>query len=642
MRAIDFETYLIGDKSIFPKPICLSSYNGTEAFLFRKDEMYEHLKQILPEETIIAHNAVFECGVIITHFSDLKDLVFKALNEGRIICTKINEQLYDILREKSIGKFSLANLVKVYFDEDISDSKTADAWRTRYEELENLDQWPQEAINYAINDSIYAYKINQLQKPVDYKLHVQSEVYLNLMGAAGIDIDTSRVETLKSEILDFLNPRYEFLIGLGYCVRKKGKVNKQIKKLQEYIETLDIQKDYTATGLIKVGAESLEKYGQQCEDKIINTFRELTIYEKALSAYVNRMTADKIYSQYSAVKNTGRTSSNGSKLFTSLNIQQMPRQVPNVSYDIRNCFIPPKGFDILSIDYAGLELCSTAHQLYKLYGYSSMRDTLNSGDTPVDMHSKLAARIKRVSYEEFIKNKDKETRQLAKPINLGFPGGIGYDTMRHILWKDGIKTRFEILHKEPRKTDLYYYLHSLSDPRMRITRLSKKEYALVIDELVKFKRDFLDLYPELEEFLKETHNKFLTGKHKFIKNEFDEWEKEPMYAYEVNGFKRDWCTYTALCNGYLMQTPSALGAKRAVINVMNKYYGHPDVQPIAFIHDEILFTIRKDRMDIVKDLCNIMIESMKEVLSSVRITVEASLSEQWQKADGFWTEKYWK
>ena len=645
LRTIDFETHLIGKHSIFPKPVCLSTYDGTRAFLYRKSDIEGFLAEKLQHSFIIAHHATFECGVIIIHYPELTQLVFNALDEGRIYCTKIAEQLNNILRKQPINSLSLSNLVKHYFSTDISASKGADAWRLRYSELEEVKVWPQEAIDYAIDDSIWAYKLYQIQDKQPQRLCTQAAVYLNLMGSIGIDLDLERVQQLKKEVIHHLQPHYDFLFNQGLCVvQRNGQYKKEVKKLQEYVDSLNVRKVYTNKGQISVKAEALDFYKQQLDDPVLHSFSLLSLYEKVLSSYVSRMQESPIYSQYSAVKNTGRTSANGTNLFPSINIQQLPRKVTNVTYDLRNCFVPPEGFKILSIDYGGLELCSTAHQLYTLYGKSAMREVLNEGAEPVDMHSRLGAKIKKIPYKEFIDNKVqyKDIRQLAKPINLGFPGGLGYDTMRSILWKDGIKTEFKILHTERSKRELYYYLHSLCRVDIRIARLAKNEYALVKDELISLKRDFLDLYPELDLFLKETHRKFLTGEIKYVKNDYGEWEEEPMYAYEVAGFKRDWCTYTALCNGYLMQTPSAIGAKKAVSKIVRTYWHHPDVIPLAFIHDEILFAIREARTDLVPDLAYIMIDEMKSVLSSVRITVEASMSDQWQKSEGFWTQKYWR
>lgn len=648
--SVDFETHLIGNAAVFPKPVCLSAYDGSETFLFNNPDARQFLSEHLNVDLIIAHNAVFECGVIVTHYPELAQKLFDALDNGLIYCTKINEALWNVQREKQINKLTLAELVMHYFKTDISASKTADAWRLRYSELDEIpiSQWPKEAVDYAIDDSIWAYKLHSKQQPIPQQLALKSAVYLNLMGSQGFAIDQSRVLLLEKEIWEYLTPRYDFLVSQGFCdyMPNRGAPRKQMKRLREYIENLGIELQYTLKGGVATSGEALAAYMTQKDDDVLKAFSELSKYEKILTAYVSRLkNSEKIYSQYSTTKNTGRTSSSGSMLFDSINIQQIPRAVESVTYDVRNCFVPRPGFKICSIDYSGLELCSAAHQLYSTLGYSYMREALNEGNKPTDMHSKLAAKIKKVNYDDFIEHKKepeyKDARQKAKPINLGFPGGIGYDTMRHLMWRDGIKTRYQVLETAHRKEDLYYYLTNISAPDLRIRRNGKREYALVQDELVILKRYIFDLYPELEQFLKETHNKFLTGKMKYVKNEFEEWEEEPMYMYDIYGFKRDWCTYTALCNGYLMQTPSAIGAQKAVNKICRTFYNEPDIIPQAFIHDEIVFEVRDGRIDLIEQAANIMITEMQTVLSSVRIAVEASISDYWQKADGFWTQSYW-
>lgn len=649
--AIDFETFLISDGAIFPRPVCLSAYNGSEAFLFSREDGREFLKTKLNSCLLIAHNAVFECGVIIKHYPELTELVFDALDNGLIHCTKINEALWNIQREKKIYQLTLSALVKHYFNEDISAGKGEDAWRMRYSELDGvpLSEWPQEAVDYAIDDSIWAYKVYNKQEHIEQNLALKSAVFLNLMGSEGFAIEKSRVDLLEKEIWEFLTPRYDFLVEQGFCdyIPKQKQPRKQIKRLKEYVESLGLDLMYTIKGATATSGEALASYLTQKDDAIIKAFSELSRYEKILTSYIKNLKgADKIYSQYSTTLNTGRTSSSGSKLFRSVNIQQTPRAVEGVSYDVRNCFIPRPGFKIGSIDYSCLEICATAHQLYKTLGYSYMREMLNEGNAPTDPHSKLASKLKKVSYEDFIAHKKepeyKETRQKAKPLNLSFAGGVGFDTMRHLMWRDGIKTYFRILETSPRKTDLYYYLTNLAQPDIRIKRMNKYEYALVQDELVLLKRYMFDLYPCLEEFLKETHKKFLTGKVKMTKNEFDEWEEEPMYMYDTHGFKRDWCTYTALCNGFLMQTPSAVGAQKAMNKLIRTFYTNPDIYLQAFIHDEVVFEVREGRYDLIDQAANIMIDEMQTVLSSVRIAVEASVSDYWQKADGFWTKQYFK
>ena len=649
----DYETFLIGDGAIFPKPVCLSYYDGRDkGILTSKYDIIQLFKNYLGNnDIIIAHNAVFECGVTVTHYPELADLVFDALDNGLIYCTKINEALWNIQREKSVHDLTLAGLVKHYFNVDISaGKKEPDAWRMRYSELDGIpiSEWPTAAVEYAIDDSIWAHKIYKIQQPIDQRLALKSAVYLNLMGAQGMLIDRSRVLLLEKEIWEFLTPRYDFLVAEGFCdyLSRQKQPRKQVKKLKAYVESLGVDLMYTTKGMVATSGEALASYLTQKEDPVLKAFSELAKYEKILTSYIKNLKEanPRMYTQYSTTLNTGRTSSSGSKLFPSCNIQQPPRAVEGVTYDVRNCFIPKDGFKICSIDYSGLELCSAAHQLYSTIGFSYMREALNEGDKPTDMHSKLAAKIAGMSYEDFMLRKSelKDLRQKAKPINLGFPGGIGYDTMRHLMWRDGIKTKYRILETAKRKNDLYYYLTMLASPDLRIKRLNKGQYALVQDELVLLKNYMFSLYPDLEQFLKETHNKFLTGKTKWVKNEFDEWEEEPMYRYETHGFVRDWCTYTALCNGYLMQTPSAVGAQKAMNRMIRHFWNCPDFTPQAFIHDEVVAEVNPNRTDLIEEAAYIMIEEMQSVLSSVRIATEASMSDYWQKADGFWTQQFWQ
>jgi DNA polymerase I-like protein with 3'-5' exonuclease and polymerase domains len=82
--------------------------------------------------------------------------------------------------------------------------------------------------------------------------------------------------------------------------------------------------------------------------------------------------------------------------------------------------------------------------------------------------------------------------------------------------------------------------------------------------------------------------------------------------------------------------------QKAMNKIIKTYWKHPDVIPQAFIHDEIVGEIREDKYDLLQDVANIMMSEMQSVLSSVRIAVEASVSDYWQKADGFWTRQYWK
>jgi len=670
--AIDFETYLISAEEVIPRPVCLSWADDLNTGLVAtKTEMETVLKNYLEDDNvvIIAHNAEFEGNVIDKHFPNLQSALYKKFLDGKFTCTKVYEQHISNIEQRGLHSFALDSLVKKYFKLDISeDKKNPDAWRLRYHELDGIpvDEWPEEAKRYAIDDSKWALKIYKLQQEnkLNIDLSVCADFFLNKMGNLGITTDHDRVLLLEKELIAKLTPKYKALEEKGLTqLGINGKYKKNVNNLRAYITENVTALEYTAKGSVAVASEVLVRYlGSLPEDsKVKDTLQnyiDIMKSEKILTAFVSRLKEANPYirSRYKAVVSSGRTSSSTSQNYPSVNIQQMPRAVQGVTWDIRNCFIPRKGYKIVSIDYAGLELASTAHQLNSLLGMHDMLDTINSGEEPVDMHSMLAYRLMNLkektkeTYKSFVSKKKeapyKDYRQLAKPINLGFPGGIGYDTMRTLLARDNIFPKLQVLESSPFENQLTWKRSRCRKEGypVRIRRVEEKKFELIYDELVGLKQELFGLYPDLEYFLKNGHLNFLTGNHKMMKNEYGEWEKEPMYGFEVQGFNRDWCTYTQLCNGLLMQSPAAIGAKKAMVEIIRRFSGDKRIHPLAFIHDEIVFEVlTNDEMyAIIEEISEIMIDKMQSVLKDVRITVEAEAFDYWKKAGGFYEKTYWK
>ena len=673
MIAYDFETHLISNETPWPKPVCLSFYDGKkEGLIVGHEEMSQKLKEMFRSgELLIAHNHSFEANVIDTWFPEHKDDLKRAISGNKLACTKVYEQLLDNTRKKQLQRFGLDSLVKSYFKEDISaEKKDPDAWRLRYSELEGipLEEWPKEAVSYAINDSIWTYKAYMKQKAtsIDCSLSVAADIYLNKMGSYGLLVDKERVLTLEKELLDIIVPRYKELekLELVSYVKSTGKYKKNMTNFRTYMEENIPAVEKTVKGNTSTSKESMGRYLATLEPdteahKVVLNFLEIMKYEKMLTAYVARLkTADPIIrTSYRAAVSSGRTSSSSSKAYPSVNIQQMPRTVEGVTWDVRNCFVPREGYKICSIDYAGLELASTSNQLFTLTGKRDMLDVVNSGDKPRDMHSMLAYRIMNMkektneTYESFVKNKKKEPyagyRQLAKPINLGFPGGIGFDTMRSLLIKDGINPKLVVLESSVYESNLAWKRRATRKEGYptRVRRTGFKEFQLVYDELVALKQELYGLYPDLEYFLTEGHNEYLTGEKKMVKNEYNEWEPEPMYAFNVGDFQRDWCMYTQVCNGLLMQSPAAIGAKKAMVKLIETYGDSKVVRPLAFIHDEIVFEVVEDEdlmKSLIKDVSETLIDEMQSTLKHVRIAVEAEVFDYWKKAGGDYCVTYFK
>ena len=314
------------------------------------------------------------------------------------------------------------------------------------------------------------------------------------------------------------------------------------------------------------------------------------------------------------------------------------------TYDVRSCYIPRPGFKLVPIDYNNLELLSCASQLRRFYGVSDMANIIMSGDKPTDLHSMFASKLmgqeeKRViTYDDYILNKKdpkyKAYRSKGKPMSLGRPGGMGYDTIRSQCEMVGIILDYKVLfsHDHERTVKRMFFKHGETQPNLRVKRTGFREWSIVKDEVVGIRKALDELYSDLSEFLNEGHKKFLTGEHRFKKNEFGEWEKEVFYRFDSHGVKRDYCNYTAFCNGYLMQTPSAVGAKYAGYKLFREFESTDDVNMLAFVHDEYIMEIRDDKhlMDNVERCSEIMIDSMIEKLG-IRVAVEWQIQNYWSK-----------
>ena len=612
--AIDFETYLIcEEEGTSPRPVCMSYYNDNYSGVLIGSDIVVFLKSIPEDVEIIAHNLKFEFNVILKHYPELTSWVFSRLEAGTVWCTLISEQIMELSHTVKTNKYALSDLVLRYLGIDISETKKGDdVWRLRYAELIDipLEEWPLEAVKYSIGDSEYAYKIRAKQS-ISHLDSVRASVILGMMSDRGFKVRQDYVEEQISLLNTKMIPIQNNLIESDLAgFDKKGIFKKKTKAFQEQLETTEEHLSYTNSNKVATDRKSLGTYSAP----IAKQWSSYAHDEKILNTYFKTLGSvrDVIRTEYNAVVDTCRTSSRGSKLLPAVNMQNLPR-----SGGVREALIARSGYVLCSIDYGSLELVCTAQQLYNVYGKSSMMEALNKGDAPVDMHSILGAYLmgnslgSTVSYEEFVKNKKnpeyKNYRQLAKPINLGYPGGIG-------------PKRMIVMAKDMYDVDLDY------------------TYA------VQLKTTFLSLYPELDLFLNRDASMLKTGQKIVYKAGTPEEKKAPEYSYIVNGVKRAGCTYNAACNGFLMQTPAAIGTKRMLWRAGQAIINNESIYLLAFIHDELLLEIKDDENleNNVEKMSYIMIDAMKEILPDVRVSVEADVGPIWKKDGMGWSKTYWR
>jgi hypothetical protein len=142
----------------------------------------------------------------------------------------------------------------------------------------------------------------------------------------------------------------------------------------------------------------------------------------------------RVHPSYRTLVRTGRTSC------SSPNIQQMPRRE-----EFRRLFQAPPGRFLLAVDYAFIELRTLAAVTARRFGQSQMAEVIKAG---IDPHAYTAALMLDLTPEEFMtwknseepleetdrqgckhettkKTKFAQSRQAAKAINFGVPGGLG-------------------------------------------------------------------------------------------------------------------------------------------------------------------------------------------------------------------------
>lgn len=214
-----------------------------------------------------------------------------------------------------------------------------------------------------------------------------------------------------------------------------------------------------------------------------------------------------------------------------------------------------------------------------------------------DVHLDMAADILGIPYEEADRRKKaqdpeiKNLRQLAKPANFGYPGGMS------------AKTFVE-------------YAKAYRDVNNKPFRLTQEKAAWL-------KRQWEKKWPEIT-------NQYFP----FVAETL---EKNNAVITQVrSGRNRGRVSFTAAANGYF-QGLAADGAKEACwevtracyIDKKSPLYGS---RPVVFVHDEIIVEVRRDRAHwAAEELCRLMIKAMERWMPDLPIIVSPALAERWWK-----------
>jgi hypothetical protein len=564
----------------------------------------------------------------------------------------------------SATKVTINAAGRVFNDQnvDITGTPAAGAsWRLRYSDLDGVPfaQFPRDAAEYAIDDATWARCICWAQERKrtprlhgsmnSESLQVYSAVGLRLFSAPGFRVDHGYVNRLQSKLAEVFE-RCDVTLRLNGILRSDGSRNDAVLHDR-------IRHAWAKMGEMPVTTGSKDKDGQLriCADSdvlerltgvdpVIDMYADRQEFAKLRDSFLPNLQGERVYSNYDTLKETGRVSSYGNSdksrrkpLYPAVNIQQIPRGSEEKGVLVRECFLPAyPGYIFGSSDYSALELCSVAQVTYSLFGHSVHRDKNLLG---YDLHSYLGAGMAStlaphlvdgqvtydLAYQAFMKNRKadrklakddtspeakavrdlvkaiKHYRNFAKPVGLGYPGGLGAKTLVTFA-----KTTYGVDCTEEQATT--------------------------------FRTLWRSIYPEMPEFFK-----WLNGQVDASNHDKDGGET---YWYETQGYNRmrAGAGFCAAANGKSMQSLGADGAKRSVAWVARACYGGLPPEnpfsllrgciPSAFIHDENIVAYPDDALATERALLvsQLMVYALQITMPDVKLAAEPAFSRRWVKA----------
>jgi len=621
--AIDTETFLICSGLKAPQLVCVTTYDGVDELIFHhgEDGLEAHLAETFRTCRTVWMNAPYDLAVLINKFPALTGPIFDAMDNGRICDVMIREMLIDIGEGRfRFGEDEDGNVrVKSYSLAAISGrrklgSKKYDHWRLRYHELWDvpLEQWPDEAMFYAMTDAVLTYKVWEHQEGGpnlhDEPAQVAAHLALHLASCYGIRTDPDALRDLEVRTRTNIVAIQAGLVDAG-LVRPDGtrdtkaairrmidKVGGDVTLTKAGLEMLHeigdgtkaLKKAYSEGRFVSVSADSCDMSG----DSTLKDYATYTQLRNLLTGsikHLHRGTVLPIQTRFNPLMETGRTSSSGP------NIQNL-RRAPGV----RECFVPREGCVFVAADYSSAELHTLAQTCIELQrrgeisSPSRLAEALNQGR---DVHLWFAAAMLGLDYDraEALKGANDapmlDARQLAKAANFGFPGGC---SARRFV---GIAAGYR--DSEGNSIDLE------------------------ANEAQKLRGMWFSAWPEMREYFD------------YVGRCEDEdgwyWVRQPM----TDRIRRR-TTYTAACNSSF-QGLCADGAKRALYEVTRRQFCVPasalyGTAVVNFVHDEIIVESPEARCDAVaRELEAVMEDRFNALVPDCPTRAEAVVMRYWSK-----------
>jgi len=689
--ALDTETTLIENEQTPDFVLATIAYvdnNKVYKYIVTKKQLNNLIDKLYNNKMcVIMHNAAFDLAVIYKATNNHN--VYKLVDNNKVYDTMLLYQLYKIAKDGNYYRANLAVAAKEMLDEDIEkeiDYNGKDVRTTFGDYINNVENLPLPYAEYCLSDADVTLRLaNALHKAIyehvnniyntreqilgiqdiaelhnrwnkygmlTHNIQLKGIIALKDISTRGIRINVPQVRKMLAEVQIELDVVKEELNKYGY---NKGKGSGQF--LQDLLAEIEpIYYGDSGRTLLQTPSRKYDTSADAIKEQSLESYhpfftsyaryKDLEKQSNELQGMIDNIDEQgRIHTYFNNCLVTGRTSS------SRPNIQNVSKHE-----GFRECYIPTNGYCFVDIDYSAIELTTLAETCINVFNVpSKMAEYINDGK---DLHKVMGSKLSGIPYE----NVDKDTRQKAKAVNFGFPGGLG---------------------------------------AKKLVTYAKNNYNVSItqEQAQQFKDDWKETFPEMETFLQcggssiyealqihlinwkgeETSpmyavgmvNKILSGNP--ISNSGNQYESAiintvweavqawantttapltddeitainnregsqklqmrletllvPKYCVTSTGRIRQTNNYNALHNT-LFQGLAADGAKLAMYNLFRSGY-----RMVNFIHDEVLVEVpaTANLNSVCDDIQNDWEEGMEQVIKDVTVSSEYTVSDVWSK-----------
>ena len=700
----DVETFLIKNNTA-PQVVCMTFYDPrnetAKGYILDAKDGAVQLAEYLKDDSVwlIAHNAMFDFITSSLLSPKLFALIFRAYKRGRIHCTKLREALmlvggpdnYGEIRgtvngtKMPVSYLSLAGCLFTYFGKDVTGSKvkarskgspSADIWRLRYHELHGIpvQQWPIEAVDYAIADAEYALGVFLLQQkkaqrisaPImkehkatgtiidDAQRQATAEFCLMYMGfKTGVKINQKKIQAAYDHLMQEHDAIIARIADFGYYTKvakhKRGhKVVKarvkatfdrcysilqytepsiyteaSLKAGKQEISTAKgprdnllrmvdkaIEYEVTPTTRVPLKQDKLDELAILAE--ALRTFADCEGLWKEINTFIKGLRRSRL-SQDSRIRyNLNGFVATGRTSSSDPNMQNLPR-----GGAVRDCIEAEDGHIFIINDYSNAEMRSLGQENWDTQGAASMLAVEYRKDKHFDPHLYAAYQM----------------------INIEQGTSLTFDDAKAIY--------ADKKHKDYKLMKKFRTLAKILNFGLAggLSHVSFVDYArgykvyMSIGESKRLCDMWKQVWSEMQTYFDLRSELFRTD----VMGDELTTEAQRTYLFRQSNRARYLRKYTVGCNTPF-QGISADGAKEAVIRTFQECYFMKKsplygCKPILFVHDEIVLECPYDgseeshlkASEAALRLSKVMEVCMEKYTPDVPAVAEPTLSAQWTK-----------